>query len=111
MGILFADLSSDITQSIIELAGWKMETAGIWNSISGNKVVLHHPLDGIIKEKAWFIKSIAGTDTTIIELKFVSPDEQNPSQLYHCYALDSVEAEWKVIVTEARRALKSSKQE
>jgi len=104
-----------ILPPILKLIGWEFNIIKKWNQIQGEKVILYHPLDGVVQQAAGLhnmLSSIPRDDkdksrTRIIKLSFSNPKINTPDQMYHCYSLDALEHEWNHFIQTVKEALGS----
>lgn len=116
---------SSVVALLFPLIGWNLDVVTNWKQLKGSKLVIYHPLDGVIGH---YEASLAETlktnkhseDTFTIQLSYLEEELNQPNPLYvsspvalfpklscryHCYPLSAVSAEWSALTDWARDAL------
>jgi len=98
---------------LFRLIGWDLNSVKIWPQLKGMKLVIYHPMDGIIPHhEASLAETLKANkhseDTFTIQLSYLEDDLNQPSPLYHCYPLHAVSVEWSALMDWARNVLSPS---
>lgn len=117
---------------IVKWLGWELNVLDVWKQIRGHKLVLYHPLDGVIAhEGASLFRALEADPTQSsspsmptgssqllqqqqqqqhhnMKLSYSHLDGLQTNVVYHCYSLDMDRSEWREIIQHARRGLSMS---